>query len=80
MGEEEAMRAWVYIPTGKPASNPKITPSQRTEVDVETLDPLLEKLANEAPYGTRVVVFTNTGTVHFTLSHEGWRRRLTVVA
>ncbi len=74
------MRAWVYIPTGKTTSNPNITPSTRTEVEVETLDPLLEKLANEAPYGTRVVAFTTSGTIHFTLGQAGWQRRLTVVA
>lgn len=71
------MRCWIYIPDGV-SLNPNITPATKAEVDVDSLPALLEKLANEAPLGTRVVEFGETRTRHFVLEQGGWRHRLEV--
>jgi hypothetical protein len=72
------MRCWVYIPTGA-SSNPNVTPAERTEVEVESLPGLLEKLANEAPLGTRVVAFGDTRVTHYVLQNGGWAHKLEVI-
>jgi hypothetical protein len=74
------MRVWVYVPTGETTANPNITVSAKTEVDVESLDPLFDKLTAEAPQGTRVVSFTPTGSRHYVLGRHGFERKLEVIA
>ena len=73
------MRVWVYIPTGEVSNNSNVTLADKVEVDVETLDPLLEKLANESVLGTRVVVFDDEGTTHAILDQDGWNKKLRVI-
>lgn len=72
------MRATVYIPKeGNQPSN--WTNATSTEVDIETIDGLLDKLTAEAPEGTRVVAH-HQGTTHFKLTRRGWETVLRVVA
>lgn len=76
------MRVWVYIPTGEP--NPaqaerSYTDATRTEVDVESLDALLDELTKTAPLRTRVVTFER-GTTHYVLGNRGFEKKLRVVA
>ena len=73
------MRVWVYVPTGEVSNNSNVTIATKVEVDVETLEPLLEKLANESSLGTRVVVFDDKGTTHAVLDQDGWNKKLRVM-
>lgn len=73
------MRASVYIPTGEFSSNPNITPATRADVDVENLDALLTKLADEAPERTRVVAFTPNGSYHYILADGHWVPKMQVI-
>lgn len=72
------MRCYVYIPNGA-SMNPNITPADRTEVDVESLPGLLDKLEAEAPLGTRVVSLGETRVDHYVLSQGGWKHKLEVI-
>lgn len=72
------MRCLIYIPTGA-SLNPNITPAEKTEVDVESLPGLLEKLENEAPLGTRVVSFADSRVDHYILRQGGWQHKLEVI-
>jgi hypothetical protein len=71
------MRCWVYIPVGV-SLNPNITNAERVEVDVESLAGLLDKLAKEAPLGTRVVELGETRHNHYVLGNRGWAHKLEV--
>ena len=73
------MRVWVYVPTGESSNNANVTIAEKVEVDVETLEPLLEKLANESVLATRVVAFDEAGTTHYVLTQHGWECKLRVM-
>jgi hypothetical protein len=69
------MRATVYIPIGVDAPNqrPKNwTDATSTDVEVETIEQLLNELTDKAPVLTRVVAHHN-GTTHFQLTRKGWK-------
>lgn len=77
------MRAWVYTPKEGITLqnyNKNYTDADRVEVDVETIDALLEELLKIAPERTRVVAFGEGVTTHYVLGRHGFERKLRVVA
>lgn len=76
------MRAWVYTPV-EPVTitnwDKNYIDADRTEVDVESIDALLEELLKIAPERTRVVAFGEGVTTHYVLGRQGFERKLLVV-
>jgi hypothetical protein len=78
-GKERELRATVFLPEGSQPLKGNWTNATSTEVDVETIDGLLDELTKTAPQGTRVIAHHN-GTTHFLLGQHGWETVLRVVA